>query len=45
MIKKVARNKERTSVWMNKETKKTIENKTKLKINNTVPNCMEQSPF
>jgi len=42
--KKVARNKERTSVRMKKETKKTIEKKTKLKMNNPVPNCTEQSP-
>jgi len=43
--KKVARNKERTSVRMKKETKKTIEKRTKLKMKNTVPNCTEQSPF
>jgi hypothetical protein len=45
MIKKVARNKGRTSVRMKKETKKTIEKKTKLKMNSTITNCNEQSPF
>jgi hypothetical protein len=43
--KKVARNKGRTSVRMNKETKKTLEKKSKLKMSYTVTNCTEQSSF